>query len=432
MITLIKANPDESPEKQNEVRSKGIPQAQFQYVSKDEYGVQGGFLGVEITMNEKTEIIPVVQDFSHLEYDVTTALLRLSQSEPKVVGILQGNGELGLSATPDSKKGSIAQLTKSLEKLYSVKTVQNTDDKTIVSGVNTLIVAGSENASPETVFAVDQFLTHGGNAVFLLDGVNVDTATSQASIVEKTGFEEILANLGVNINKDLALDQVNENAIFNQGFIQFALPYPLWPKLISQNFDSNTPFMSGVESIGLPWTSSLELNEVEGVSVTTLATTHLGWVMNEPFVLDPQNVQPPADAEPQKIPVLALSKGKYKSIYQQENLPVKLKQGEQFGAESMADGNILIAGSSKFITDNYLNRAPQNLNFIANAIDYLTLGGDIAQIRNKTVIDYSIGNFSESEKTLLKIIAIWLMPVAVSIFGFVHMVRRRKKAYQPW
>ncbi|MCK4525685.1 MAG: GldG family protein, partial [Candidatus Andersenbacteria bacterium] len=59
------SEPENTPEKAQELGEKGIPQIQFNVIEKDKYEVKQGFFGVEITSEKdgeiKREAIPIIQ-----------------------------------------------------------------------------------------------------------------------------------------------------------------------------------------------------------------------------------------------------------------------------------------------------------------------------------------------------------------------------------
>jgi len=89
--------PENSPEKVQELAAKGIPQLQFNVVEKDKYEVKQGFFGVEIVSgeagSEKREVIPMIQSIDNWEYDFVSAVYSVSREKKETVAFLSGHGE---------------------------------------------------------------------------------------------------------------------------------------------------------------------------------------------------------------------------------------------------------------------------------------------------------------------------------------------------
>jgi len=261
---------------------------------------------------------------------------------------------------------------------------------------------------------ITQFINEGGNVIFLIDQVEVNN-NLQAN---ETNLEinEFLKNYGIKINKDLIMESYpyNEVAIFNQGVVSFQTNYAYWPKLSAENFDKSNPIMAELESVVIPWTSSLEILNPDNTQIQLLAqTSPLSYSVTETFNLDPNFNPPVTKNDLKQYPMIALVKNELNPESSQD-------------IQSTESGQILIIGDSDFISDPILNRFPQNLDFMLNSIDYLTLDPTLISIRSKGNTDRPLGEISNSTQTLVKTAGIILMPTLVAIYGIIRNIRRKK------
>ncbi len=444
-LNIVYLDPADDDKIKNEALTLGIPELQMNFLEEDKFQVQNGFLGIAIFYEDKQEVLPVVQSIDTLEYDLTSTIKKVSAERIKVVGFLAGHGEhLIHEGSREEGRGDYTLIRKELEKNYEVETVVIENGKQIEE-VDTLVVAGpKETFTERDLFEIDQFIMRGGEVIFLLDGVKIEEGM-QAS-VNQTGIEALVDHFGVKVNFDLVMDEVNENVSFSSGYMQFILPYPFWPKLIKENFSKENILVSKLDSLVLPWASSLELLEKSGIKTELLATTSkYGGIVTKDFDLNPnQQFQP--ESEREKIDMVALASGKFESYFAGEEIPSLEKDIAEITDDiSLADSNeipddsnreiieiteeegrILVVGDSDFLADGQLQRFPQNAVFFLNAVDFLTLDSNLMSIRSRGLTERSLMEVSEREKMLIKFTGIALVPILVALFAIIKVILRRK------
>ncbi len=422
--------PSDTPEFQREMQMLGIPQVQLNVVEKDAFQVKNVYLGMQISFSDKSEVIPVVQSAAMLEYDISSAITKLSQVSQKTIGFTQKSAERSVftQASNDSKS-SYTQAAETLSSLYNVREAAADEGKNLFTDIDTLVVVSPENMDEKQKFAVDQYLAEGGNAILLMDMLEVRNGLEVREI-EASGLEDILAAMGISIEKAMVADRVSDTAAFSRGNIQYILPYAFWPKLVRENFSQENPMVSSLESIVLPWSSPLVVNAQSAFTIETLATTFEGWKTQAPYDIDPNNILFTNPEALGKIPMIVLATGKYKSVFSEDKLPVKLAEGENFIAEAAEESKILVVGNSSFVSDKFAGRFPQNFVFFANAVDYLTLGEHLMGIRTKSLAEMPIRSLSETQKMVMKVLGVWLAPAAVAAGGAVYLTRRSRRKYR--
>jgi ABC-type uncharacterized transport system involved in gliding motility auxiliary subunit len=89
-------------------------------------------------------------------------------------------------------------------------------------------------------------------------------------------------------------------------------------------------------------------------------------------------------------------------------------------------------GSWHFLTDSYVGQFNGNAVFAANAVDGMTLGSDLIEIRSRAGSGKPLREVEDSERLLLKFLGIFAVPVLVVLAGLVRMrlrsLRRRRLA----
>ncbi len=86
-------DPAEDDDLRNDAQRLGIPAVQIQVIESDNVQFKNAYMGVAIEYGGERETVPVVQDLSTLEYDITGAIRRLTRESQPTVGFLTGHGE---------------------------------------------------------------------------------------------------------------------------------------------------------------------------------------------------------------------------------------------------------------------------------------------------------------------------------------------------
>jgi gliding-associated putative ABC transporter substrate-binding component GldG len=400
-------NPKADEATAQELYSAGIPELQFNALEKDKYQVINGYLGMLIKYGEKSQAIPVIEETKDLEYKITSAIKKLTSQEIANIGFWQGNGAAKTAEEVSAAYGKLGEI-------YKVSLVNFAADKKIPAGLNTLIIIGpKEKFTDGELKALDAFLMGGGSLVVLVDGVNVEQGLSANK--NDLGLNKILESYGVKLNQNLALDVNNGMASFSQGFVTFSVNYPYWPKVIKSGFDQNNPAVSSLESLILPWASTIDVisDKIKETKVSYLAVTSSQAVA----VADNFNLQPQGE-------VKGGVKGKY-------NLAVSLtgKFISPFNQASIKPGRLILAGDSDFIKDGFLQNYPDNLVFFQNIIDGL-ISSDLISIRAKGVTERPIKEVSESVKAAVRYGNIFGLTIIVMLFGVVRYFLRKKTRFE--
>ncbi|MCK4553903.1 GldG family protein, partial [Candidatus Parcubacteria bacterium] len=370
----------------------GIPELQFNVFEKDKMQIVRGYLGMAIQYGDKNEVIPVVQGTQNLEYQVTLAIKKVTSEEMATVGFVTSNGTASL-------ENEISAAYKSLQELYQVRQVDLSTVEQVPPDINTLIIIGpKEPFEEEQLKAIDAHLCQGfggqgGSLLILVDGVKVEEG--MIASVNNVGLDGLLENYGIKLNHNLVLDVSNSIASFTQGFFTFSTNYPFWPKVVKDGFDQENAAVAKLESLVLPWASSLEvltdkINENNKVSYLA-RTTNRAWSQDDNFNLNPQQMFAPSNGQRQLTLAVSVF-GKFNSVYDDGKTGV---------------GRLIVVGDSDFIKDSFARNNPNNLIFFQNLVDSLSLDEDLINIRSKGITDRPIKELSDGQKAAIRYLNIF-------------------------
>lgn len=414
-------DPGEDPEVAQKIRFLGIPQLQVNIIEKDQAQLTNVYLGMAVMYSDRNEIIPVVGSVDTLEYRLTSAILKVTRDEPKTVGILTEYG-------PHKIDDDYSMIKRFLEQEYRVLEINLKEGKELPDEVDTLVVAGCKEIDDEAKFGIDQFVMRGGKAVFLIDPIEIEEGTLQAVKID-SHLDDLLEGYGIKVNHDLVLDRSNAMASFSSGFVQFHVPYPFWLKVLKRNFAQDQPIVSELESLVLPWTSSLETagSENDPVKTITLAkSTPYAWRQKGHFNLNPRQGFRSSDLG--SFSLAMLSSGKFKSLYSDKEMS-KSDDKDAPILEESDETQVVVIGNSNFMANWCLRQFGENEVFFMNVIDWLTLGGDLIGIRSRGVTDRPLRELSDKQKAAIRFLNIFTVPALVGTFGLIRFyLKRRRKA----
>ena len=440
-INFIDPASDDEAQKQK-LRFMGIPEVQVNVIEKDKAEVANVYMGIAILYEDKKEVLPVVQTTSTLEYDLTSAILKVTSKEVKTVGFLSGHDEIDVFGQ------AFGPLRQELSRQYDVRKVPIDAGKSIDADVATLIIAGPKNEMTERAkYEIDQFIMRGGRALFLIDPIAIQYEGLNVSPL-KTGLNDLLEHYGVKLNDNLVLDVSMGQLTYSQGFMTVTTGYAYFIKVLkqyqyrtgetSEGLSKDSIITNQLESLMLPWASSLELLPQRDTSVEAIAlakTSRGGWTAQSPYNISPTNrqFQPPASMQQAHTVAVSLS-GTFKSFYagraippaepseSDETVTAQPAEEERTTKTDSEATQIVVVGNSQFLQQG----RPDGQLFFLNTVDWLTLGDALINIRSHGVTDRPLKEISEGEKFYLKFISIAGVPILVVAFGLVRFFLRRR------
>lgn len=446
-------DPMSDPALEQKMRFVGIPSVQVNIVEKDKSEVVNIYFGLAITYEDRKEVIPVIQNVMTLEYDITSAIVKVRRSEPKTLGFLTGHNEYS--------EANYEGVRMSLGKQYDLANVDLSAGKKVPEHINTLIVGGPKEAlSERDKYEIDQFLMRGGRIIFLIDPIVMGDRGLDATKID-TNLNDMLEHYGVRLGKSLVLDGSSRaNAPFSNGYVQYRMPYPFWPRITKRQFAKDSPVVNQLENMVLQWTSPVELlvpeiamgleegseggdmGKLQGVVLCS--SSQYSWTKGAPYDLNPRQR---ATGNLKTYPLAVAVSGRFTSFYADKPVP-EVEELEGDGPESTPpqeldtaetipespETQIVVVGNARFITNDSLRQFGSNGLFFENAVDWLTVGSDLISIRSRFVTNRPLKEISESSKLFVRIINICGASFLVIAFGLIRFIfkRRAKKLFETY
>ncbi|MBI1863208.1 GldG family protein [Candidatus Microgenomates bacterium] len=384
-ITVIAKDPKKDEKVKQEADQFGIPELNFSQQEQDQFAVTTGYFGIGIAENNKKAALPQVADSPDLEYNLTSAIYKITSKELPKVAVMGGNGQ-------DQQFRTLFQASSVQFNLEAIAT----PDASVKAFL--LIDNRTKKYSDEEIAGLEKYLKAGGRGIVFADGqwVSADLQTAAAD----HNLYGLLSKFGMTLNKNLVLSTAAEIVNFGgQDGAPIATAYPFW--LRTQSFDKSANYFSNVRQLSFPWTSSVSIGSPSDIKLKALVqTTNNSWQQNDTFTLNPRDI-----AEPKRSDLHAF------------NLitEARLKNG----------GALMVIPASRFVEDQSLSRTSDNLELVLNVLSDYASRGALSGIRQRAVDMYPLPpDMSNQEKDLVKYLTILLLPALFSAYGVYRLVKR--------
>ena len=386
-VTIITRDPKQSEQIKKEAEGFGVPELNFSQQEQDQFAVTTGYFGIGIAQKDQRAAIPQVANIEDLEYNLTSAIYKISSKELPGVGLIGAD-------SPEQQFNTLRQVAASQFTVTDAAT-PSADLKTV------LVMDNRQKKYSETEIAdLEAYIKGGGRAVFFVDGVWVSPTLESAKADHN--LYGLFKKFGITLNENLILSTAAEVVNFGGGpdGMNVLTAYPYWFR--TQSFNRDVSYFSNVRQINFPWASSLTLSTPGGIQLATLVRTpESSWEQKNSFTLRPQDIKEPAEKD--------------------------LRQFTQIATAKVASGGeIMVIPSSRFIEDQFLSRASGNLEFVINVISDYAAAGALSGIRHRAVDLYPLPtDLSNQEKDLFKYLTILLLPALFAGYGIFRLVKRK-------
>ncbi|MEI6899435.1 MAG: gliding motility-associated ABC transporter substrate-binding protein GldG [Bacteroidota bacterium] len=398
-----------------------------------------------------------------LEYNLASAIQKLSQSVKPRIAFLQGEGELNKMETVDILNGlsefyniDHVALENKINSLTIRLKTDSAHDKLINKYRAIVIAKPTKPFNEKDKFLIDQFIMRGGSVLWLLDPVfasmdSLEKFGSTMGITQDLNLEDMLFAYGVRPNTNLLLDlqalpiPVKSGQIGNQPQIKF-FPWYFFPLLTPM---VHHPIMNGLNVIKSEFISSIDT--VEGINVkktVLLSTSPYTRAVNAPVLIDLDILKSEPDERmfnsgPQ--PVAVLLEGNYTSDFQ-FRIPAELAENKDLGflAKSVRPAKMVIITDGDMIKnqfdvskgyplplgyDQFTRKTFGNKDFIMNVMNYLCDNSGLISVRARELKLRSLDMTKVAKERLFWQMINTILPVVLILIFAIIKYRIRVRKY---
>lgn len=349
---------------------------------------------------------------NNLEYNLLSAMRRLTQTSKPTIAFLQGHGELNPAETMRARA--------LISPYYQIKDVALNDSIAALKDVDGLIIADPQTPfSQKDLYLIDQFVLRGGKLLCFMNtlALNEDTlnATGMTHTTRKNLLlDRLLFDYGIKIKENYVLDANCAPKIVPFAETAF-LPW-FYHMLATPSLH---PMTRNVDPISLKYANEIEFVQLPKAQLTPILTSSSNAIPSglQPLVnlalplnygKNPKLVDNPED-EINKLCVAGLSEGFYQSHFKNRIVAefANSKDANYLEA-SQKETKILVVGNGSFIRNSYDSILdPQKINsylYRPIAINELKVDAELAQRRIpiifgnqelfQNMVDYMMGDNS--------------------------------------
>ncbi|HSZ24412.1 MAG TPA: gliding motility-associated ABC transporter substrate-binding protein GldG, partial [Cytophagaceae bacterium] len=208
------------------------------------------------------------QSVEGVEFELISAIRKLSNKEYKPLAIIEGHGEYA--------KEDILDLTNSLNENYAVERINLAQDTSLRRFETVLIARPRFRWSEQDKFILDQYIINGGHVIFFINATDVRKDSLQSgitySLTQDLNLDDLFFKYGVRLNQNLIQDLrcgVTRVETGLNGEVQM-LNFPYYP--ILYNF-SNHPIVKNLDAIQARFIGSIDTVKAVGITKTPLIFT---------------------------------------------------------------------------------------------------------------------------------------------------------------
>jgi gliding-associated putative ABC transporter substrate-binding component GldG len=383
------------------------------------------------------------QSIEGIEFEIANAIYKLSEEDPKVVGILSGHGEL--AGAP------LSGFEQAIGELYQIRDVELGDLR--LRDCQALVIAKPTQAfSPLDKFRLDQYIMDGGKVLFLIDRLDasMDSATqaNYFAFPYDIGLDDMLFHYGVRINPDLIQDRYAARYPVITGQREDGTPqmhlmeWPFFPLL---NRFTEHPVTHNLDRIFTRFVSSIDTVKAPGIRKTPLLfTSQYSRRVSAPVNVNINELRRNLTADAftdQFVPVAYLLEGKFTSVYKNRFLPDGADEksfrgdGKHTTLLVISDGDIARSEVNRRTGkalplgfDPFSNYTFANQDLLLNALAYVLDENGLIRARAKEIPIRPLDREQiAAEKTWWQIVNLGLPLLGVVVFGVVRAYWRKKK-----
>lgn len=382
----------------------------MQQVPVSQTGEMGyfGLYGTNTTDDE--EVIPFFQPGREqsLEYDLTKLISTLASPKKRVVGVMSSLPVFG-QAPPGAPAGAGAWgVIQLLNESFETRPI-DPESTVIDPDVDTLVLIHPKRLSERTLYAIDQFVLHGGKAVVFVDPlseedpVQPDPASPMIMPERNSDLPRLFTKWGVKlVDKKIVSEPAAAIRIqFTGSRGPQEVEYAPWLRLTEQHLNRDDFVTNELSVFNVGTAGVLEALPEAGTTLTPLVFTSEASMLYERdailFQRDPARLLELFKPEGVSRVIAARITGPAATAFP-EGKPkdeTDMADDPDFVSTSVGPINVIVVADTDLLADRFWlrfqnqlgQRIPQpladNANFLVNALDNLGGNDDLISLRSR-------------------------------------------------
>lgn len=384
------------------------------------------------------------QSVEGVEFELASAIRKLTQKQKKRIGFLEGYSNL-----PPAR---IADLTLALQESYDVFAVDLPKSPTLQGLDGIIMVKPDTVVSEEDKYKIDQFIVNGGKALFFIDALRIDSVGEQGTLAfpYNLNLDDLFFRYGVRLNSNLVKDlnagkiPMNVGTIGNQPQIQL-MPWTFYPLI---NSFGKHPIVRNMDAVYTKFVGTIDTVKAKGIIKTPLMyTSQYTRVIPSPVTVSYNEARKnpdPATYNAGAKPIAYLLEGRFESLYKNRIVASDARaktfreQGNPSKIVICSDGDVVVNEFDRrknqplpLGVDRFLGSVFANKDFVLHSVDYLMDEKGVIMARAKEIQLRPLDKLRLKEERLKwQVINLAAPLILVFCFGIArYYIRKKKYAY---
>ncbi|HOZ49385.1 MAG TPA: Gldg family protein [Candidatus Hydrogenedentes bacterium] len=452
---------------------KGVEPFSVRAIGEDEVTNKLVYSSIGVGYKDREEeIIPQVmpQTIEELEYRLVSTVHKLTRDKKPVVALVapkeavsidpqmkrmleQMGQQVPTSEDPYVYLQQILQVEK-----YDVQRVELTQESPLPEEYDTLAVINPRSLNERQRWEINRAIVQGKSVVLAVQNYEWDyrptrRGTTLSRRDEKPEINALLEHYGITVSEDILMDKNHVPLTVQGGSNDLAsllgmgqtVNLPIHIIVNNTSMDQSTSVTNRLSSIFYLWGSPLTVDE-DKVKQSGLEVKPVMWSSDSSWTFPGSDTPsaeafegPPSGQEMKRYPLMAMVSGQFPDAFkdaerpewpeeepQMPNAPPKPPKPEEAeaGPVTPAPGKMILLGCSEMFRKNFLQAG--NLDLFLNAVDAVTLGDELVQVRSRKPINRTIDKPSASTRTFWKIVNYTFAATVIAAVGILSAAARRR------
>jgi ABC-type uncharacterized transport system involved in gliding motility auxiliary subunit len=407
LIEVRRLDPEPDSDAEDSARLDGVQGQQL-------LGGERVYLGLSVTMLDQKQTIPFLAPERErlLEYDISRAIARVSETNKPTLGIMSSLPVMGTPMMPmaqQQRQEPWAFITE-LQRDFNVKQVEMTADK-IPDDIQVLVVIHPRAISETSQFAIDQFVLRGGRLVAFLDPRAILDPMGQGmgAPASTSNLDKLLKAWGLSFDISNVVADMNYLAHTRQGRAPAILI------LTDKAMDKEDIVTADADNVIMALAGTFSGTPAQGLKESVLIESSANSQLVDSMMAQfgGESIATNFSPSGKEFPLALRLTGKFKTAFpegkpkaskggaeEEENEPNKQKKTEEKPAptlkESTQDTSVVLIGDSDIVQDQIAVRELQNpfgprwimpangnLAFAQSVVEQLSGDSDLIAMRSR-------------------------------------------------
>jgi ABC-type uncharacterized transport system involved in gliding motility auxiliary subunit len=361
------------------------------------------YLGAAVSRLDRKQTLPVIspQREPLLEYDLVRAIAQVSSAQQPVIGVMSALPVLGEAYNPMTRRPADPWvLANELKREFDVKQVDMSATE-IPKDLKVLLLIHPRDITPQTEYALDQFVLRGGKLIAFVDPfAYFDPLPGMPGMPQQrtsSSLPALFKAWGVEMNTGKVLSDV----VYASGSGQRYTPTVL--SLNSTAFNRHDVVTSQLETLLYVFGGAFKVKPVEGLKVTDLVSSSPNSMLVDDSVATASGDAATKEFKPsgKSWPLALRLNGKFKTAFpegppaapgakdkKQEASPPRLKESARDNSVILvADADMLADPAAVDVQDVFGRKvvvpSNGNLAFVLGMVEQFAAGDALISLRSR-------------------------------------------------